>query len=281
MNIDGKKDMTTSRLPYDEWLAAAQKLKEGRSDRVQHLCGEGDVLVIEHNREGFRAYCHRCHMNGFKPHGRQSLDKQLKNWETADAELTNKKFLTLPTDASPIIPDAGLIWLGNGGITQSLIRKYGIVYSAYYSRVFLPVYNNGVLVYYQARAIHKGQTPKYLNPKVNRDSIRFVSMVAQDKAKGCKMVVVTEDILSAIRVGEVEGYAGCSILGTTASAADINFITQYEDISLWFDPDEAGIKCTRSLQRSLKLIGRDCRVIRSSRDPKTYTTAQLTYKLSS
>jgi hypothetical protein len=258
-------------LPYEEWLSEAQKLTEGRSDRVGHLCGEGDVLIIEHNSEGYRAYCHRCHEGGWKPHGRQSLDKQLARWESSNADITRNSEIVLPRDYSNNIHPNGLIWLSRGGITSRLIDKYRIGYSEHFGRVFLPVYDSGVLVYYQARAVHKGQTPKYINPRTDKSNIRFVSLPNDDK----QTLVVTEDILSAIRVGEVKGFTGCSILGTTASPSDINFINSYPETVLWFDPDAAGRKCTKVLSRSLGMLGRDCRVIRSTRDPKVYTHKEL------
>lgn len=262
-------------LPYDEWLEAAQKLPEGRSTRTQHICGDGDVLVLEHTSEGYRAYCHRCHTSGWKPHGRQSLNKQLERLRRADDELQSKKFLHLPKDASKQIPSAGLLWLSRGGITQSLVNKYNISYSAYYGRVFLPVYDRDSLVYWQARAIHQGQTPKYINPKVDKSDIRFTSRQARSDSEAPQTLVVTEDILSAIRVGEVKGYTGCSILGTTASAADISYITSFPEVVLWFDPDEAGRKCTRQLNRTLGLQGIKAACMQSTKDPKEYTHREL------
>lgn len=258
-------------LPYEEWLSEAEKLPEGRSERVGHLCGEGDVLVVEHTRDGYRAYCHRCHESGWKPHGRQSLDQQLKRWESANEDITRNSKIELPRDHTNRIHADGLVWLSRGGITSHLIDKYRIVYSEYMGRVVLPVYINGVLAYYQARAVHKGQTPKYINPRTDKSEIRFTSLQNSDEPT----LVVTEDILSAIRVGEVKGYRGCSILGTTASAADINYINSYSKTVLWFDPDAAGRTCTTVLSRSLGLLGRDCRVIRSTKDPKTYTHREL------
>lgn len=258
-------------LPYDEWLEEAQKLPEGRSTRTQHMCGDGDVLVLEHTSEGFRAYCHRCHTSGWKPHGRQSLNKQLERLKRADYELQDKKFIQLPKDYTREIPPAGLIWLSRGGITSALADKYNIGYSAYYNRVFLPVFQGDTLVYYQARAIFKGQVPKYINPKVQKDTLRFTSLESEQQ----ESVVVVEDILSAIRVGEIKGHAGCSILGTTASASDLSYINSFKEIKLWFDPDEAGKKATMQIKRSLSLLGRDVRVITSDKDPKEYTRVEL------
>jgi hypothetical protein len=258
-------------LPFQEWLSEAQKLTEGRSKRVGHLCGEGDVLIVEHNREGYRAYCHRCHESGWKPHGRQSLDQQLKRWESSNEDIITSSKIELPKDYTNSIHANGLIWLSRGGITSHLINKYRIGYSEYFGRVFLPVYINGYLAYYQARAVHEGQSPKYINPRTDKSSIRFTSIQNSDEPT----IVVTEDILSAIRVGEVYGYRGCSILGTTASSADINYINSHRNTVLWFDPDLAGRKCTTVLSRSLQLLGNSHRTVISDKDPKTYTHREL------
>ena len=266
----------TTHLPYEDWLSAAQKLSEGRSTRTQHICGDGDVLVLEHTSEGYRGYCHRCHLSGWRSKGRQSLNAQLNRLRRADDELKEKKFITLPSDYTREIPPAGLLWLSRGGITSALAAKYNIGYSPYYARVFLPVYRGGDLVYWQARAVHQGQTPKYINPKVDKSEVRFVSQRSGLE----ETIVVTEDILSAIRVGEVKGVTGCSILGTTASPSDLRFINSFKQIILWFDPDEAGRKCTLQIKRSLALIGRQVQTISSDKDPKEYTHRQLQEMLS-
>lgn len=260
-------------LPYEDWLEEAERLPEGRERRIGHLCGDGNVLVIGHTSEGYRAWCHRCHAGGFKPHGRRSLDEQLKQWREADAKIDLRTSVTLPTGCSgyDAMSRRGLVWLARGGITRTLANKYGIRYHSASARVILPVYQAGKLVYYQARAVEPGQNPKYLNPKVDRAAIRFVSATSH-----CgETCVVVEDVLSAIRVGEVQGYTGCSILGTKASAADINFISRFKRVYLWFDPDEAGRECTKSVKRSLALVGKESRIITSSRDPKLYTHSDL------
>lgn len=262
-------------LKYEDWLAQSQALSEGSKKRVGHWCGEGDVLIIEHSSEGYRAYCHRCHESGFKPHGRQSLNVQLKRWNEADAKLqrvTHDRNLQLPYDLCDIFPSAAILWLSRGGITRRLISKYRIGYSEHYNRVFIPVYSAGLLVYYQARAVHKGQKPKYINPAVDKGAIRFNS---QTIGLPEMVICVTEDILSAIKVGEVAGIKGCSILGTTASVQDINYINQFKEIILWFDPDEAGRRATRCIKRQLELQGRSPICITSTKDPKEYGKLEL------
>lgn len=260
-------------LKYEDWLPQSQALSEGSKERVGHWCGEGDVLVIEHSSEGYRAYCHRCHESGFKPHGRQSLNVQLKRWNEADAKLQTEahKAIRLPDDLGTDFPSEAVLWLSRGGITGHLRDKYRIRYSNYYKRVFIPVYSGSTLVYWQARAVHKGQQPKYINPAVDKGAIRFSSL----NTIRPEVVCVTEDILSAIKVGEVPGIEGCSILGTTASVQDINYINSFKEIILWFDPDEAGRRATRNIKRQLELQGRSPICITSTKDPKEYGRAEL------
>ena len=256
-------------LDYKDWLSDAMQLKEGERERVPHWCGEGDVLNLEHTSDGYRSYCFRCHESGFKPHGRQSLNVQLKRWNEADAKLqqeTHSRVLQLPYDLCNIFPTEAILWLSRGGITRELISKYGIGYSEHYHRVFIPVYSSSVLVYYQARAVHKGQKPKYINPAVDKGAIRFNSL--SDKPQ--QTVCVTEDILSAIKAGEVENTEGCSILGTSPDPSDVNYLVNFKKIILWFDGDSAGRQCTRILTRQLQLQGRSPISIKSTKDPKEY-----------
>jgi len=248
-------------LPYDDWLPLAEQLKEGQKRRVPHECGEGKVMIIEHKAEGYSAYCHRCVDKGWKPHGRRSLEKQLQTYKERNSDIAFTNIIQLPADFSTTIDPAGLRWLGAGGITNHLIDKYGIGYSDYYGRVILPVYMDGKLVYYQARAVHKNQSPKYLNPIADKGAIRFVA------GQG-RVVVVTEDILSAIRVGEVTGYTGSALLGTSASTADINYLNSFDVIMVWTDPDEAGRKAAKKIVRSMSLLGRTVIDIQTDVDPK-------------
>ena len=265
----------TGKMPYDEWLEEAQKLPEGRSIRTAHVCGNGKAMLLEHTTEGYRAYCHRCHQTGWKPHGRQSLNKQLERLRKADNELTNEinnqTVLGLPNDFTQDIPAKGLLWLSAGGITRALVDKYNLGYSPYYGRVFIPVYMHGRLVFWQARAVEPEQKPKYINPKLDKSCIRFVTK----SPRFSQTCVVTEDVLSAIRVGEIKGYTGVALLGTTASAGDLNYLTKFKNVALWLDPDQAGRKAKSSISRSLRLLGVQSKAVNSDRDPKLYDRRTL------
>lgn len=261
-------------LPYGDWLALAERLPVGRSERVPHECGEGSPMIVENASDCWRSWCHRCHEGGYKPKGRQSLDKQIQLMRSKDDEL-KRSSVRLPFDVSFDMPPQCLLWLSRGGITQHLIRKYRIQYSATFMRCFLPVYMGGDLVYWQARAVHKGQAPKYINPRVNKSILWYEAGSGEGANPDKEVAVVTEDILSAIRVGEIKGHTGISILGTQASTAQLVRISQFKGVKLWFDPDEAGRRATNKIQMQLGIMGRNVSVIRSDNDPKIYTHREL------
>jgi DNA primase len=80
-------------------------------------------------------------------------------------------------------------------------------------------------------------------------------------------VVVTEDILSAIKVNSV-GYSTLSILGTAVSPAIASRIARYKDIIIWTDSDKAGDAAYVKLRKKLALYPVKVRRIVTDNDPK-------------
>jgi len=269
-------------LPYSEWLEQAQRLKAGRSARVPHLCGEGRTLIIEHNNEGFRSWCHRCNEGGFKPHGQRALNKIIEQWNSAAGEH-NDYNVQVPTD---LIYDGwpwdAVLWVSKANITHRLIKRYGIGYSPRYGRVYLPVFSHPLgaavrsLVYYQGRAVFSGQTPKYLGPSVNKNTLTYSTANYEAECQlGDKVAVVTEDILSAIRVGDIPGTVGIAIMGTAPSSEHITYLSQFKHVIIWLDPDGAGRKAARKLSTKLDMIGQPFEVIHTQRDPKMHCKREM------
>jgi DNA primase len=86
-------------------------------------------------------------------------------------------------------------------------------------------------VFWQARSLDKRQ-PKYLAPAIGKKD-------AVPKYGRASMVTLTEDILSAYKVGLVaEGWA---LLGTSISDACLAALVQRgQPVNLWLDPDAGG-----------------------------------------
>ena len=256
-------------LHADDYLEHAQLLPMNGDKRIGHWCGEGDVLKIAHTPKGFSAFCFRCGGKGFTPIERQKLsDFDILKQKEAAAELYVK--MELPNDFTQDIPTQHALWLYKAGIGVDRIHASGFGYSERLGRVVLPVYDErGNLVYIQARATQfPEQQPKYLNIKgAAKDDIIYASK--PDNPVLTSTVIITEDILSANRVGEVcDSY---SIMGTKLSDGQTLKISAYDHAIWWLDGDDAGITGARKGSKSLQFHVRSQRIIRTPKDPKAYS----------
>jgi len=71
----------------------------------------------------------------------------------------------------------------------------------YKSRIILPIYISGEMVYFQARAITDDVLPKYLNPVVEKEH----HILNIDKFNRDKYIVVTEGLLDALMIDYDQG----------------------------------------------------------------------------
>lgn len=261
-------------LHPDDYLEQAQALPMNGDKRIGHWCGEGDVLKIAHTPKGFTAYCFRCGGKGFTPIERKKLsDFEILKQQEAAAELQVK--MELPDDFTQDIPPQHALWLYRAGIGVDRIRSSGFGYSERLGRVVLPVYDDhGHLVYIQARATQfPEQQPKYLNIK-GAQKVDVVYSVKPDNPILDSTVVLTEDILSANRVGEVQH--SYSILGTKLSDGQVLKIAEYDTVVWYLDGDKAGIEGARKGSKALQFYVKTQRIIRTPRDPKMYSKRILT-----
>lgn len=262
-------------MDEDEYLEQAKALPMGGDSRISHYCGEGDVVKISHHTKGYSAYCFRCGSKGFTAIERKTLSDFdiLKQKEAVD-ELY--KEMKLPNDFTQEIPTKHALWLFKAGLHMDMIRDAGFGYSNSLSRVILPVYDdNGVLVYIQARATtYPEQKPKYLNIKgAAKDDIIYHCTPKHHLEGFEDTVVVTEDILSANRVGQICN--AISILGTKLSSGQALKIAEYSKVIWWLDDDEAGIVGARKGSRSLQFIVGAQHIIRTPKDPKGYSSRHI------
>lgn len=255
------------------WLEEAKNLPLGHKTRLEHNCGSGRTLIVNHNLQGYSAYCFRCGEQEFEGKGKQSLQELTRIRELnaqAAQEITS---VELPEDLTGDIPLAGRIWLYKAGLTPSTWNEYGIRYSPSMERVYLPVCKDGKPIWFQARAIHAGQTPKYLQPSADRSTVLFESAPIHP-TKG--VVVLTEDIVSAIRVGEVA--PAISLLGTKITTAQAGYISKYDRVVIWLDSDKAGRVGAANIGRTLSLLTETTNICTTD-DPKLLTKQQITEQL--
>jgi hypothetical protein len=254
-------------LTLQSWLPAAQELTLGQRIRVPHDCGDGRVLLVEHKDDCWSAWCHRCSDKGWHPKPTPSLAERLAKLKTAisaDDEAATTVAPPMPAEFNPSLwPDKARVWLYKAGLSNERIMELGFYWNPAMRRVVMPVFNDRVLVYWQARAFD--DRPKYINPPVAKPLY---------KQGSGNVLVLTEDILSAARVGEVT--AAWSILGTSA---DDSFITEIVatglPVRVWLDPDKAGLKGRRKLVPKLRAYGVDATAVKADLDPKFYSKQEI------
>lgn len=269
------------------WLSLAQNLPLGRTSRCDcPECGEGtntNAAILNHTVRGYSLFCHACGYNPFQDKGVQTLQELQRLKELNEqAERYTDKHVRVPSDFTKDIPLAGRLWLYSAGISPTIWNEYSIGYSESLQRVILPVYgSNGELIWYQGRAVHEGQRPKYLNPTVPKDGRMFIHR-SDVSISDTTTVIVCEDILSAIRVGkassslETDGnkYLGVSLLGTKLTTESINELGNAKRVISWFDADNAGTKARADLYKAVGIFT-TVNSIRSERDPKRYSDQDI------
>tara|TARA_R110000851_G_scaffold57574_7_gene134080 strand:- start:15569 stop:16351 length:783 start_codon:yes stop_codon:yes gene_type:complete len=253
-----------------KWLEIAQNLPMGHNTRQNCECGDGKTLVINNNAKGYSCHCFRCDVNEFEPKGQQTLAALNHIRELNEAALKVNLKLELPNDFTNDIPLHGRLWLYAGGIAESTWNKYNIGYSPAMDRVVLPVYNReGKLVWYQCRALYKGQKPKYLQPSLQRDAVLFRANEGEGSDNDA---VIVEDILSAIRVGKhILTY---SLLGTKITNTQASVIGKSDRVRIWLDPDRAGRTGSYNIRKTLGLIT-EVTTISTTKDPKELSDQEI------
>lgn len=257
-------------LDRNSWANYTESLPHGRRVRVNHDCGAGRTLIVEHKDDGYAAFCFRCNESGFIPHPPMSLSERLAKLEKVrmmEAQVQQQPTLPEPRECDPQQwPDAARLWLYKVGFSNDDIIRLGFYYNEPTHRVVLPVYDGDSVIYWQARALD-GRQPKYLNPLVDRSRIA---------AKyGCGPVIaVTEDILSAARVARVT--EAWSVMGTRLpDPVAVQLAAQAKPIILMLDPDKAGQSGNIKMQRLLQSMGCETRIVVPRRDPKYLTKGEL------
>lgn len=225
-----------NRIPSHEFVHIAREIPEGQKRKVDH-CGDAPCMYVSNEPAGYRAYCFRCHGTGFdkKVRDLSQILASLKKAGDADAEAARS--LALPSDCKPITegwPVWGRVWLHKAGLSSDDIERLGFLYSPSMDRVVLPVRDRrGQIVFWQARG--NNRTPKYLSPD-GVDRHKVIPMYGQES----KVVVLTEDILSAAKVGLVN--EAWSLMGTLMhNAVLLEIMRRKLQVIVALDPDEAGL----------------------------------------
>lgn len=264
-------------LSLESWWPKAQFIKLGFKLRVNHDCGPGRTLTVKHDERGFSAFCFRCNDTGWQPPVPVPLAvrlERIKKSQEADNKAAQGVGLPEPFVRSwADWPPACRLWLLKAGLSSHDAGRLGAYYHPPSDRVVLPVLTPaGGIAFWQARAVDKRQ-PKYLAPPVDKAKVLCRYGNADE-------VTLTEDILSAYKVGS-SGHEGWSMLGTSlGSHALAELVVRRAKVNVWLDPDPAGRKAAKKVLASLRAAGVEARNIVSNKDPKLMHRGEIKELLS-
>jgi hypothetical protein len=246
------------------WHAEAKDLLLGQQLRYRHDCGFDKDAIVSHQPEGYSLHCFKCGEHHFRKKADLTLLElaEIREFNRLAIEEQHNAIISLPTDYQTAIPHRHTLWLLKAGIPRSEYMAMGIGWSPRLHRIIIPVNSStGDLLYWQGRAVDQGQIPKYINPRADKTSLLYARAESNSRAR----VVVTEDILSAIRVGR--HIPAVSILGTATSHGQAIQLSRYRRVTYWLDPDKAGRRGATKGHKQLSLLT-NCDVIHSDKDPK-------------
>lgn len=265
----------TDRLPPEDFADLAATVPLGQRRRFPHACGPGNTLLVSRGLDGARrAYCFRCDASGWTPALAPSMAELLAARHAAavaDAEVQRAGDVLpqplLLADRLADWPMPARLWLARAGLGAFEIARLGAGYHPPSNRVVLPVYGPAGLVYWQARSID-GRQPKYLGASTGKD--RAVPRWGNDRT-----VVLTEDILSAYKVG-LSGGEGWSCLGVKPNSALLSLLlASGKPVLVWLDPDKAGQDGAAKIRRVLNAYDIPNTNVVSTADPKLLQRSEI------
>ena len=181
----------------------------------------------------------------------------------------------IPWDVSPDIPLEPMNWLTvDCKFKMKDIIQNKILWSESQKWLVFPIEYEGATIGFQARNFNKAKKYKWFTKFKKKDIVKFYAPIRTDEF-GEKTCVLVEDILSAIRVGNI--VPTVPLFGSLISDALLLKLKQrgYKHIKLWLDHDKK-LAALKYAQRAREL-GLSANVIISIADPKTYNNMEISH----
>ncbi|AGC35944.1 DNA primase [Rhizobium phage RHEph08] len=284
------------KITEQNFLTLAKSLPLGGKRKYNH-CGNSPSMTLHNDLRRVWAYCHRCEKTYQSDRASLLSMAELDQYER---QGLSQKTISVPSDcvqeyrADEPISLLWMTWLLRGGISQELRSAYSLGWSKKLGRAVLPVYtthSSSMLETLVLRALLPNQSPKYIMDSLSPNTAVFLSkperasLMKMDEQDRLYDVVFVEDVLSCIRVGEYVPTG--SLLGTGLGSGKLDRIISAGSrqsgkplrCGLWLDPDKAGQQGNKKLLRSLSLMGLECSIISSPRDPKNMSNYEIQRRL--
>lgn len=169
-----------------------------------------------------------------------------------------RKQLGLPSIEEFSLPVEIAQWIEKYHLSRKELKKQGAFWSTDKQRLCFPYYIYGEMRGCWMRSLDK--QPKWLFAG-NKD---FAWVIV---GQGGENVCIVEDVVSAIRVSKV---MDCICLGGTSINDYVKeALTNYSNVYIFLDGDDAGVKGADKIRNEIKLTHK-VKVIRSRQDPKEF-----------
>jgi len=230
----------------------------GKDISMDNLC----VYKGDSPGDDGHSYCFACHY--YEP---PDLEDRLKNVISQRQASTHNigNALNFPSDYSTTLPHHAETWIRGFGITKSEIIQHNIGYSPSLEQLIFPVFDEMKhITMWQGRNMKYGSQIKY-QTHGPASTTMYLAGINDNKRN---TLIVTEDLLSAIKVGRI--YQTMPLWGSSLSLGMAKGLAKrFASLGIWLDRDKTREAVETSLRVSQFL---PTYVITSEFDPKQYST---------
>lgn len=252
-----------------EWLEDAKRVPVGQSRRVYHGAESRPNLVVYNNPDSYSAWCHSCQTSGYYP--KEVLQRVDTSAPVFHKYLSAADCVTLP-ELARLHPERYkrlVVLLHKKRVSTALLAPYNPVYCLVDERLVFTFKGASI-----GRDVTERSHAKWLHYHNNAQPLEFVAIAGAKP----KIVVLVEDLFSAIKVNRYTGLSTLCCLGTHISDSIIQHcITSNCYPVLAFDGDNAGRKATRAASKRLGIrdVPFTSVVVPEGCDPKDLNSREL------
>lgn len=261
-----------------------------RHDECQGNTGN---LYVRYGRKkgqlGWHYHCHSCcnlpeGLSGF--HSTEQLTspsetlQQLADLLESKHEIVLTDNIYLPDDITYQLPQIAMKYMLKYDLSEEEIVLSRFGWSPSLERMIMPVYKDGVLIYWQGRNLGEitETNPKYKNVYLrgSRDVFSMFSCCAGDCSDNGRTIVLVEAIISAVKLSRhVDTIA---LLGSYIPASILHELKGYDTVIIWLDPDKKAAILTESVRWQM-LTGKPVKAMLTDKKPKQYNDKELLWYL--
>jgi len=175
----------------------------------------------------------------------------------------------LPRDVDQKLPRKAWDFLRQYELDEHDIKINTILWSEHWQRLCFPVFDTTGLLAWQGRYLGDDKTkPKWFS---QGDLKNIIHIVGNKQSNVC---VLTEDLISAIKVGKTHLVSASPIFGSHVSTQRILHLQLlYDTLYVWLDKDKQ--KESIKFSNNAGMLGLNSRSVITDLDPKCYSIEQI------